>query len=60
MSGKLEKAWQETRLYGVVRGLYLVIENTLFQQHKEEDPTHGHHQMNNAEIRPDYILFGSK
>ena len=33
----------------------LVIANTLFQQHKREDSTHGHHQMVNTEIR--LILF---
>ena len=33
----------------------LVIANTLFQQHKREDSTHGHHQMVNTEIR--LIIF---
>ena len=32
----------------------LIIENTLFQQHRE-DSTHGHHQMVNTEIR--FIIF---
>ena len=33
----------------------LVIANTLFQQHKRKDSTHGHHQMVNTEIR--LIIF---
>ena len=33
----------------------LVIANTLFQQHKREDSTHGHHQMVNTKIR--LIIF---
>ena len=39
----------------------LVIENTLFQQHRRrlEDSTHGHHQMANTEIRL-IIFFADK
>ena len=37
----------------------LVIANTLFQQHKREDSTHGHHQMVNTEIRL-IIFFAAK
>ena len=36
----------------------LVRTNTLFQQHRE-DPTHGHHQMVNTEIRL-IIFFAAK
>ena len=36
----------------------LVIANTLFQQHKENS-THGHHQMDNTEIRL-IIFFAAK
>ena len=36
-----------------------VIANTLFQQHKREDSTHGHHQMVNTKIRL-IIFFAAK
>ena len=36
----------------------LITANTLFQQHKREDSTHGHHQMLNIEIR--IICSGTK
>ena len=37
----------------------LVITNTLFQQHKRRDSTHGHHQTVNTEIRL-VIFFAAK
>ena len=37
----------------------LVIENTLFQQHKRRLYTHGHHQMVNTKIRL-IIFFAAK
>ena len=37
----------------------LVIANTLSQQHKREDSTHGHHQMVNTKIRL-IIFFAAK
>ena len=36
----------------------MIIENTLFQQHKE-DSTHEHHQMVNTEVRL-IIFFAAK
>ena len=37
----------------------LVIANTLFQQHKRKNSTHGHHQMINTKIRL-IIFFAAK
>ena len=37
----------------------LVIANSLFQQHKREDTTHGHHQMVDTEIRL-IVYFAAK
>ena len=38
----------------------LVIANTLFQQHKRDDSTQGHHQMVNTENQIDYILCSQR
>ena len=46
---RLTKFWQENAL---------IIVNTLFQQ-QIEDSTHGHHQMDNTEIRV-IIFFAAK
>ena len=52
--------WNEAgqRLIEFCREHALVIENTLFQQHKR-DSIHGHHQMVNTEIRL-IIFFAAK
>ena len=49
--------WNEAgkRLIEFCQENALVIANTLFQQHKRKDSTHGHHQMVNTEIR--LIIF---
>ena len=52
--------WNEAgqRLIEFCQENSLVIENTLFRQHKK-DSTHGHHQMVNTEIRL-IIFFAAK
>ena len=51
----------EQRLIEFCQEKALVIENTLFRQHRRrlEDSTHGHHQMANTEIRL-IIFFADK
>ena len=53
--------WKEVgqRLIEFCQENALVIANTLFQQHKREDSTHGHHQMVNTKIRL-IIFFAAK
>ena len=49
------REWNRENANRVFQENALVIANTLFQQHKREDSTHGHHQMVNTEIR--LIIF---
>ena len=53
--------WNEAgqRLIEFCQENALVIANTLFQQHRREDSTHGHHRMVNPEIRL-IIFFAAK
>ena len=57
----MEYGMKRQRLIEFCQEKALVIENTLFQQHRRrlEDSTHGHHQMANTEIRL-IIFFAAK